>query len=214
MSCCCPHSSAAGSFFSRFAKRYHKRFLKKGLEKPQQQLVEGVRAAGIQGATILEIGSGVGYLYQTLVNEGAESAVGIDLASRMLTEAEKLAEEQGLQDKVVYLHGDFVNLADDVDDADITLLDKVVCCYPDAEALVKQSLARTRRIYALTYPRNRWYNHAAMTLGRLLMWIMRSDFRPYVHDPLRVEAWITDSGLQKSYENTTLVWLTQVYVRS
>ena len=96
---------------------------------------------------------------------------------------------------------------------DVTVLDKVVCCYPDAAALVAKSLAKTRRVYALTYPRDHLLNRVGVRVLGLLLWLVRSTFRSYVHDPRRIEGWIAAAGFKKRYENQTVIWLTQVYVR-
>jgi len=69
---CCPHSLDAGKFFSRFARRTSKRFSKKGFEPSQKQLLEGIRKQGIDGASLLEIGCGVGALHQALLESGAD----------------------------------------------------------------------------------------------------------------------------------------------
>ncbi len=214
MSCCCPHSNSANRFFSFFAGRYRKRFEKKGFEPSQKQLLEGLEQAGYKDAKILEIGSGVGHLHQTLLEQGAASAVGVDLASKMICEAQQWADDRGLTDRTSYIEGDFMEIAEDVMDADVTVLDKVVCCYPDADGLVHESLARTNRVYALTYPRNRWYVRMVMGMTAWVMKIMRSDFRSYVHDPEMIEKWIRDAGFDKVYQNNNLVWLTQVYLKS
>ncbi len=214
MSCCCPHSNSANRFFSFFARRYRKRFEKKGFEPSQKQLLEGLEQAGYQDAKILEIGSGVGHLHQTLLELGAASAVGIDLASKMICEAQQWADDRGLADRTSYIEGDFMEISEAVMDADVTVLDKVVCCYPDADGLVHESLARTNRVYALTYPRNRWYVRMVMGVTAWVMKIMRSDFRSYVHDPELIEKWVSESGFGKVYQNNNLVWLTQVYVKS
>lgn len=213
MTCCCPHNRSADRFFSLFASRYRKRFEKKGFEPSQQQLLAGLRAAGFEGATVLEIGSGVGHLHQTLLEEGAASATGIDLASQMIAEARDRAAARGLAGRVDYRQGDFMELADGIEPADVTVLDKVVCCYPDADGLVHTSLAKTRRIYALTCPRDRRLNRIGFRLLAFAMWAIRSDFRPYLHDPAQIESWITEAGFRKQTEQTTFVWLTQVYVR-
>lgn len=212
MYCCCPHARSAGRLFSFFARRYRRRFERRGFERSQRQLIAGLSQAGFAGAQILEIGSGVGHLHQSLLERGAAGAVGIDLAPRMIEEARRWARDRDVADRVRYLEGDFMALAHEIEPADVTVLDKVVCCYPDAEGLVGRSLEKTRRVYALTYPRDRWYVRAAMAVGALFLWLLRSDFRPYVHSPARIEGWITDAGFTKRYEATTLVWLTQVYV--
>lgn len=211
---CCAHASSAGRFFSFFARRYSKRYLKNGLEKTQVQLVEGLAKAGYSKANLLEIGSGVGYLHQHLLSKGADEAVGIDLSEKMLVEAQLLAKQQGLENQVVYLHGDFLNLASDIENADVTILDKVICCYPDARALVNESLKKTNQVYGLTYPRKNWFSKAGEKIMAAIMKLLRSDFRSYVHDPVKIEQWITGQGFKKLYQDQTVVWLTQVYIKN
>jgi hypothetical protein len=79
--------------------------------------------------------------------------------------------------------------------------------------LIKKSLEKTQRVYALTYPRYRWYVRFAMSIMALLMLLIGSDFRPYVHDPRLIEQWIINAGYIKKYEALTFIWLTQVYVK-
>jgi magnesium-protoporphyrin O-methyltransferase len=213
MQCCCPHSNSANRFFSFFAGRYRKRFEKKGFEPSQKQLMEGLKLAGFEDAKILEIGSGVGHLHQTMLEQGAASATGVDLASKMIEEARHWAEDRALTPRTEYIEGDFMEINETLPDADVTILDKVVCCYPDADGLVHASLRKTNRVYALTYPRDRWYVRAMMGVMALAMKIIRSDFRPYVHSPERIEQWIRETGFDKVYQNDNLVWLTQVYAK-
>ena len=131
----------------------------------------------------------------------------------MLSEAKIWADERGLGDRVNYVEGDFMTLDERIDNADICLLDKVVCCYPDAEGLIRKSLAKTKRVYGLTYPRDRWFTRLGAEAIAFLLWLIRSDFRPYVHDPVQIERWISDGGFEKRFEDQTAEWLTQVYVR-
>lgn len=213
MPSCCTHVESTNRLFSFFAHRYRRRFEKKGFESSQQQLIEGIKLAGIEGASILEIGCGVGHLHQSLLEAGANKAAGIDIAAGMLNEARRWAVDRGLDQRTSYLEGDFVAVSDRVDSADITILDKVVCCYPDADRLVHASLAKTGRIYALTYPRSRWFIRAIWGLTTMLMALVRIGYRSYIHDPGMIEGWIEAAGFKKTYENTTIMWLTQVYVR-
>jgi magnesium-protoporphyrin O-methyltransferase len=213
MNCCCPHANSANRFFSFFAGRHRKRFEKRGFEPSQKQLLEGLEKAGYEDAKILEIGSGVGHLHQTLLERGAASAVGVDLAAKMIAEARHWAEERELTERTEYIEGDFMEIKDSLQDAEVTVLDKVVCCYPDADGLVHSSLSKTSRVYALTYPRDRWYVRTMIGFAALMMKIIRSDFRPYVHAPESIKRWITQAGFTMHYENQNLVWLTQVYVK-
>lgn len=214
MSACCSHNCSASRLFSFFAKRYCRRFNKHGFEPSQRQLLKGLELVDYRDGTLLEIGCGVGHLHQKLVEQGARSAVGVDLAPKMLAEAKALAVERGLQDRAHYLEGDFIDLYDQIQPVSITLLDKVVCCYPDAETLVNKSLDKTNRVYAVTYPRNRWFVRVGVELTAFLLRLIRSNFRSYVHDPDRIEAWIIQRGFVKRFQEQTATWLTQIYVRT
>ncbi len=214
MSTCCPHAQSASRLFSFFAKRYRKRAGNRGFERSQEQLLKGLESAGYRDGDLLEIGCGVGHLHQTLLERGARSAVGVDLAPQMLAEAREMAVQRGLTGRTEYVEGDFIDLEDKIAPADVTLMDKVVCCYPDADTLIHGSLEKTRRVYALTYPRDRWFVRLMMALGALFFRLVRSSFRPYVHDPNQIEAWIIESGFHKKFQDNTAVWLTQIYVKS
>lgn len=179
----------------------------------QRGLLEGIEQAGVEGATLLEIGCGVGALHQHLLGRGAASAVGVDLAPAMIDEAKALAREDGLADRTSYRIGDFVEEAETFDPADIVILDKVICCYPDARRIVETSTARARRAYAYSIPRNRWYTRLGMAFVALALRLVRSDFRPYVHDPEQVDAWVVAAGFVRRHESQTIAWLSRVYVR-
>lgn len=83
MNCCCPHSRSAARVFTRRAKRYRKRFDRKGLENSQRQLFDQIVARQIVGASVLEIGCGVGFFHQELLGAGAGTALGVDLSAAM-----------------------------------------------------------------------------------------------------------------------------------
>lgn len=213
MRCCEPPVTEAGRFFSWFARRSLRHYRKKGLGKSQRQLFDGITAEGIGGASVLEIGCGVGYLHQALLDSGAAAATGVDLSSRMLEEARTLAREQELESRTDYRVGDFVEISDALADADVTVLDKVVCCYPDARKLVRRSVEKTKRVYALTYPRPHLANRFFTLVEAGILRLIGCNFRPYVHDPGQIENWIRARGFRKQLEETTWIWLTQVYVR-
>lgn len=84
---------------------------------------------------------------------------------------------------------------------------------PRCRWLVHRSLEKTTRIYALTYPRYRLSVRMAIGLGALMMKLIGSSFRPYAHHPEDIERWVIEAGYEKRYQNTTFIWLTQVYVK-
>jgi len=210
---CCGHNRATSRFFSWFAGGYRERYEKKGFEQSQKNLLQGLQQAGYQGATVLEIGSGTGNFHQSLLLKGAATATGVDLAPKMLEQARIWARDRDLESRVDYRLGDFVDLAKDVDVADVTVLDKVVCCYPDADSLVHRSLEKTRRVYALTYPRYMLFTRVMSKIMGAIFWLVRFDFRNYIHNPELIASWVNDAGFRRIYQNHTLLWLSEVYVR-
>lgn len=212
MRCCCPHASSASRLFGRLAHRYRRRFERRGLERSQQQLLEGLESAGFLGARILEVGCGVGHFHQIMLERGADCATGVDLAPEMIAEAERWAGERGLSRRTQYLVGDFLTLEPHLN-ADVTVLDKVICCYPDAEALVRRAVAATSDAIGFTLPHDRWYNHLAAALGAFVFRLLRSSFRPYVHEPPRLEALLSEAGFVCCFEASTPIWLSRVYRR-
>ena len=94
MNCCSRHIGAAQTCFGWMSKRYERRYRRKGLDDNQLQLVRELESMGLDGLTLLEVGCGVGALHQTLLEKGASTATGIDLAPRMLQLAESRAKER------------------------------------------------------------------------------------------------------------------------
>lgn len=175
--------------------------------------MSGLEAAGFKDASVLEVGSGTGFFHRQLLKKGASEVVGVDLAQRMVDEATAGAKAEGLEGRVRYLVGDFVALSDEIENVDVTVLDKVVCCYPDAEALLGRSLAKTRRVYALTYPRDRALARLGMGFTNAMMWVLRSCFRGYVHDPRQIRRWVEEAGFVLQSEELTTLSRSEVYVR-
>lgn len=210
---CCNVGGGTGRFFSRFSRRYTRRYQRAGLETTQRQLFAALEAIGIKDKTLLEVGCGVGYLHQYLLLKGAKSAVGVDLSGAMLKEAETGAAKQGLADRTRYEQGDFRDMAPKMASADITLLDKVICCYPDAEGLLAAATSRTKALCALTFPRGHGVNRAAVRLASLFLGIFGSSYRPFVHDPEAVDVWIRSAGFRRISDARTPFWLTRIYQR-
>ena len=207
------HVAGADRLFSWLARRYTRRYLKRGLDRSQRQLLQGLLAAGIENARVLEIGCGVGYLHQALLQRGAAQATGIDLSAAMLAEAEALGARQGLSARLRYLQGDFVDLAEALPSYDLTLLDKVVCCYPEPVPLLERAAARTERIMGLVYPRTHPLNRLLVAGGSLFTRLIRCGFRSYVHDPARLHDTLTAAGLERESRSETAIWIVEVYTR-
>jgi len=131
----------------------------------------------------------------------------------MVEQAKKFSEQRSLGAKTSYVLGDFVQKAGEIEPADITLLDKVVCCYDDVEALVRKSAEKTRRLYAFSHPRQSFLMKALFKIQIAFCNLFRSSFRPYWHDWSWVRGLVVAQGFQLVYENATIAWQVAVYKR-
>ena len=213
MTCCNAINADTGRFFSHFAGLHRLRHRWLGFERTQCQLIDGLRLAGIRGAELLEIGCGPGYLHRALLREGATRAVGVDLSARMIDIARGEAASESLASRTSYHHGDFTLIADQLPDVDVTILDKVIRCYPDWERLVARSLAKTRRVYAFTIPRDRALTRIAIAAMSWGLCQSGCCYRPFIHDPEKIAECLIAGGFHRIHEACTATWMTRVYVR-
>ena len=214
MSSCCPNpicTQSTGSFFSKRSRRYARSFKNGKLESIQKFLVEELKKEPLQGKRLLDIGCGVGKLHLTLLKDGAQSATAIDMSEEMLRHARDFARKFGVEQKVTYLQGDFMTVAAALQTAEITLLDKVICCYEDLEGLIAASVAATSQRYALIFPADNFLTRAIFETEIFIAKIFRFGFRPYWHDWRRVEHLLSNEGFILENSRSQLLWQAAVY---
>jgi magnesium-protoporphyrin O-methyltransferase len=112
-----------------------------------------------------------------------------------------------------FILGDFAVTADSLPDADIVTLDRVVCCYPDAQALLRGAAARARGMIAFTYPRDTWYVRAAIVLENSWYRVKRDPFRAFVHSPEGMASVLEAAGFAHAARRTTPQWALDLYRR-
>ncbi len=93
------------------------------------------------------------------------------------------------------------------------LLDRVVCCYPDMEALVTASARHAQRLYALTYPRRTWWWRIAAFMMNLGLTVVRSQFRFFLHHPRQIGATLASAGFTPVHQATSGPWEVVAYQR-
>jgi magnesium-protoporphyrin O-methyltransferase len=210
----CPQCQGIEELFSqKYVDKELTRYRRRGPDKTTRMLTEAIKEAGIDGLSLLDIGGGVGAVQFELLNVGASNAVGVDASTAYLAAAREEAHQRGFAERVSYHHGDFVEVAEDIQPADIVTLDRVICCYPDMEKLVSLSAERARKLYGLVYPRDVWWVKLALVAENLIERLRRSHFRAYVHPTRAVEALVNSSGLKRRSYRQTLVWQVVVYAR-
>ncbi len=210
MAGCCQPGGYERLFSAKQAKLDARRYRKRGLSGTSCDLVE--LAGDVSGATVLEVGGGVGAIELDLLAGGADRATNVELSGEYEEEAEKLIDERGLGERVDRRVADFVT--EPVEPHDVVVMHRVVCCYPDVDLLVGMAAAHTRRRLLLTYPRERPWTRAGIRVINLCLRISSSSFRAFVHPVARITAAAEREGLAlERRERPGLVWENAVYER-
>ena len=210
---CCQCQGIEEVFSQSYVTRELSRYRLKGPVKTTRLLVEAIKEAGIDGMTLLDIGGGVGAIQHELLQAGVKEATDVDASTAYIHAARDEAQRRGLAERVRYHFGNFVDLAGDIDPADIVTLDRVICCYHDMEKLVSLSAARARKIYGVVYPRDTWWIKIGLAIGNLFSRLQRSSYRAFSHPTQAVEGLLGSLGLQRSSYRQTLIWQVVVYTR-
>jgi hypothetical protein len=210
--CCC--QGVDEMFGERTAQHDLRRYRKRGPSKPTRMLLEALRREGIEHATVLDIGGGIGAIQQELLEAGADRATSVEASAAYLRAAREEAERRGHGDRISFHAGDFVALADRIEPADVVTLDRVICCYPDMDALVGRSADRARRLYGLVYPRDRWWVALGIRVTNAIMRMSRRAFRAHLHRTSEVDAVARRHGLEpKLARRAGPVWQIALYAR-
>jgi 2-polyprenyl-3-methyl-5-hydroxy-6-metoxy-1,4-benzoquinol methylase len=180
-------------FSGKAAERDARRFRKHGVRGSARTLVE--LAGEVSGATVLEVGGGVGGIELALLDAGAARATNIELSSTYEHSADELLAEHALSGRVDRRVGDFVAEADGIEPHDVVVLHRVVCCYPDVDALVGAAGERARDRLLLTYPQQRALVRLGAAGANLVFRLSGSTFRLYVHKRSRIDAAARRHGL-------------------
>jgi magnesium-protoporphyrin O-methyltransferase len=176
-------------------------------------LTEAIENEGVEGLSLLDIGGGVGAIQHELIEEGVREVTSVDASTAYLEASREEAEKRGQADYVSYRRGNFVDLAEEIEAADIVTLDRVICCYPDMEKLVELSAKRAKKIYGLVYPRDTWWVKAGLAIGNLYLRVRGSAYRTFSHPTQAVEALVLSNGFRRQSYSQSLVWQVVVYTR-
>ncbi|MGH8927957.1 MAG: SAM-dependent methyltransferase [Acidimicrobiia bacterium] len=185
------------------------RFRRRGLKGSALRIVNGITAYSPGGLSLLEVGGGVGEIQVALIESGAiDRAVNIELSTSWEQPARELLAERGLEGRVERAVGDFVRLSEELPASDVVVLHRVVCCYPDWEAMLTAVTAKAARMIAMTFPVNRWWNRLGVGTGNLLGRIQGRSFRGFVHPDDVMLRFLKTSGFWVAQHETGLVWRT------
>jgi SAM-dependent methyltransferase len=207
--CCC---------FDDWADSYARRARRRRLGGPSSDLIRGLEHAGLQDRTILDVGCGAGGLIFDALERGARAATGVDLSSASIDRARRISSERGLGDRATFDVGD--GAVASLERHDVVVLDKVFCCFADADGLLGNSLSAADTVYAFSVPpsagirgavrralaavENRWYGFRPRRYG---------GFRTHVHDVGTLDARVRAAGFERVYSRRRFAWDVAVYAR-
>ena len=203
---CCEPDGYDGVFSNRFARRVARRYRRRGLSRSARAIVSFLSERGIEGATVLEIGGGVGEIQVELLRRGVARATNLEISTNYEAEAADLLEGAGLQGRVERRLLDIAQQPDDVDTADVVVMHRVVCCYPDYERLLGAAGGKAGRLLVFSHPpRNlltrgflRWENFWRRRKG--------DTFRSFVHPPAAMLDALGQTGLRTTYRWRGVGW--------
>ena len=210
---CCQCCGIEEQFNRAEATRKLREYRRAGPARTTQLLIDALMREPVAGQTLLDIGGGVGAIQHALLKAGAATATAVEASTAYLAVAREEAARQEHAERIIYHHGNFVDIAATLPSADIVTLDRVICCYHDMPTLVDRSSAKAARLYGLVYPRDTWWVRAGLRAENALLWLQRSTFRVFAHSSAAVDAIVRRNGLQQRFARNAGAWQAVVYER-
>jgi methyltransferase family protein len=203
MAGCCTPSSYRKVFGAKTARRDVRKYRRRGLDRAARRIADFLVGRGVAGDSVLEVGGGVGAIQLELLKAGAARTTNVELSPEYEPlAAELLAGDTRVERRV----GDFVRAAAELDPADDVVLHRVVCCYPDPEALVGAAADRARRRLVLSFPPDTPVFRAGSAVVNAFLKLTRSEFRTFVHPATAILAPARARGLEPALDTRTRMW--------
>lgn len=204
---CCRPGDLDDVFDEKNARTQARSYRRKGLGGTSRRILALIRERAAPGDSVLEVGGGIGAIpLELLAADSEASATNVELSTTYESVAATLLRERGLEGRVTRRIGDFVSEAATVPAADVVVLDRVVCCYPDADRLVSAAAAHARRLLVLAFPVDRWWIRLGLAVANLLLRVRGSTFRAFAHPTQRVIAAAMREGLRPTTHRRGIIW--------
>lgn len=206
MAGCCDSRGCDGVFGDRFARHLARRYRKRGLARTEQWMVDGIVARGVDGATVLEVGGGVGELQLELLRAGAARSTNLELVDVYDVHARALATEAGLAERIERRIVDIAADPQEVEPADVVVLHRVVCCYPDAERLLAAAADHTNRLLVFSHPPRHVVTQVLLVLENAWQRVTGKTYRAFLHPPELMIDVLERHGLRVLDTHRGLAW--------
>ena len=208
---CCEITDKA--FSESEARAELKNYRRRGPMNQTKLILEAICSLKLRDADLLDIGGGIGVIHHELLEDIARAATHVDASSAYLKKAKQEASRRGHDERVNFIHADFTDVANQLPEADIVTLDRVVCCYPDFRGLLKAAAEHSQRALAFTYPRETWYMRFGLKAANFFQGLRRDPFRVFLHPISEMDALLTEEGFQRVSLRRLFVWEMALYQR-
>lgn len=202
-------------FTAQFSRSITRRYERKGLRSAEQRIVDFLASRGLEGATVLEVGGGAGEIQLELLARGAARSTNLELSDGYEADAERLIARAGMAGRVERRLGvDLAATPDAVQPADVVVLHRVVCCYPDYAALLGAAASHARKAIAFSYPPSGPLARLGLRVGNAMLRLSGRSFRGFAHDPGAMIDVVRAHGLEPVYQHRSGVWSVTGAVRA
>lgn len=200
MTGCCARHGQEEFFGEQTAAKDARKYRRKGGDPMARSLARRAGRRGVEGASVLEIGGGVGQVALELLKAGAASAEVVELLPDYEPYVRTLASEAGVGERLSFRTADLVAEPAAAAPADLVVMNKVVCCTPDGVALAGIAASLARRALVLSFPREIWWARAGLAAVNLYLRARGRRFRVFVHPQAALEGAVEAHGLARVSE--------------
>jgi magnesium-protoporphyrin O-methyltransferase len=203
---CCTPKGYRQIFSEKNARAEARRYRSSGLDGTSKRIFDVINARGVEGKTLLEVGGGIGSIEIELLKAGVARAVNVELTPTYEAAAGELLVEAGLSDRVERMVMDFAEAGDSVEAADVVVMNRVICCYPDMPKLAAAAADRAREVLVMSFPNDRWWTRLGLTLANFGFRVIRMQFRVFLHPPKLILAAVEHQGFSTRLNQRGLLW--------
>jgi magnesium-protoporphyrin O-methyltransferase len=203
---CCTPTGYRTIFGAKAVERDARRYRRKGLTGSAQWLFHALDSDGVSDASVLEVGGGIGDVQIELLKAGASQAANVEIIDSYEATARTLITEHNLDARVDRHIGDFAQNPDQTATADIVIMHRVICCYPDSDALITAACGHAHDRVAITVTRGSWWVKLGFSLMNAWLRLRRIAFRGYVHPLGRMVELAGRHGYHTTHQERGALW--------
>ena len=192
-------------FGEGFARRMAKRYRRRGLDAAAGRLADFLARDGLDGATVLEVGGGVGEIGLELLRRGAASVTNVELSTAYDLEARRLAEQLGVADRVRRRIVD-VAAAPDAVGRPTSWCCTGWCAATRLRAAAGRGRGPVPEPAGVQPPARDLGSRAVVATQNALFALWGKEFRTFAHPPEAMVAVVASRGLKPVYAHPGWIW--------